>query len=275
MIVIWIIAIVAGIYILFACYLFIFQSNYVYYPNLVLTIPTEDPNRIELPFENISFKTSDGLKLSGWFIPKENARGVLVFCHGNAGNIRHRLESIKLFNRLGLEVFIFDYRGYGESEGKPTEKGTYQDAEAAWYYLVEDRHVDPAKIIVFGRSLGGGIASWLGAKYTPGALILESTFTSLPDIAATRYWFMPIRLLIRIKYNTAERLSNINCPILVVHSHDDEDIPFNHGQRLYQIASEPKEFLEIAGTHNEGFITSGALYEDGLNNFILQHMDSL
>ena len=119
-----------------------------------------------------------------------------------------------------------------------------------------------------------GIASWIGAKSTPGALILESTFTSLPDIAATRYWFMPIRLLIRIKYNAAERLSNINCPILVVHSHDDEDIPFNHGQRLYQIASEPKEFLEIAGTHNEGFITSGALYEDGLNNFILQHMDS-
>ncbi len=273
MIAVWIALIVIGVYIIFAGCLFVFQSRYVYYPKLVLPILAADPSHIGLPFENISFKTSDGLKLSGWFIPKEDSRGVLLFCHGNAGNIRHRLESIQLFNRLGLEIFIFDYRGYGESEGKPTEKGTYQDAESAWKYLVEERRVEQDKIIVFGRSLGGGIASWLASRYTPGALILESNFTSLPDIAAARYWFMPIRLLMRIKYNTAERLSDVNCPVLIVHSHDDEEIPFIHGQQLFKFASEPKNSLEIAGTHNEGFITSGVLYEDGINSFIHQYFD--
>ena len=113
----------------------------------------------------------------------------------------------------------------------------------------------------------------LAARFTPGALILESTFTSLPDIAAARYWFMPIRLLMRIKYNTAERLGDVNCPVLIVHSHDDEEIPFIHGQQLFEFASEPKKFLEITGTHNEGFITSGILYEDGINNFIHQCID--
>lgn len=275
MIAVWIILTVVGIYILFVCYLFTFQSRYVYYPNLVLPILSADPGHIGLPFENISFKTSDGLNLSGWFIPKENSRGVLVFCHGNAGNIGHRLESIQLFNRLGLEIFIFDYRGYGDSEGKPTEKGTYLDAEAAWRYIVEDRHVDPAKVIVFGRSLGGGIASYLASRCAPGALILESTFTSLPDVAASRYWFMPIRILMRIKYHTAEWLGNVNCPTLIVHSRDDEEIPFTHGQCLFETTSEPKELLEIAGTHNEGFITSSVLYEDGINNFIHQYIDPL
>lgn len=275
MIAIWIILSVVGIYIVFAGYLFIFQARYVYYPHLALQIPLADPGHIGLAFENISFETIDGLKLTGWFIPKENSRGVLLFCHGNAGNIGHRLESIQLFNRLGLEIFIFDYRGYGESEGKPTENGTYLDAEAAWKYLVNERKIKQDKIVIFGRSLGGGIASWLASGYTPRALILESTFTSLPDIAAARYWFMPIRLLMRIKYNTMDRISNLNCPILVAHSRDDENIPVIHGQRLYQNASKPKEFLEITGTHNDGFITSGALYEDGLNSFIRQHMDSL
>ena len=274
MIAVWIFVIAVGVYIIFAVYLFIFQSRYVYYPKLVLPILAADPSHIGLPFENISFETSDGLKLSGWFIPKENSRGVLLFCHGNAGNIGHRLESIQLFNRLGLEIFIFDYRGYGESEGKPTEKGTYQDAEAAWRYIVKVRQVDPDNVLVFGRSLGGGIASWIASKYTPGALILESTFTSLTDIAAARYWFIPIKFLMRLKYDTAEHLRKANCPTLIVHSHDDEEIPFIHGQRLFKIASEPKKLLEIAGTHNEGFITSGALYEDGLNNFIHQYVDS-
>ena len=273
MIAVWIFVIAVGVYIIFAVYLFIFQSRYVYYPKLVLPILAADPSYIGLPFENISFETSDGVKLSGWFIPKENSRGVLLFCHGNAGNIGHRLESIQLFNRLGLEIFIFDYRGYGESEGKPTEKGTYQDAEAAWRYIVKERQVDPDKVLVFGRSLGGGIASWLASRYTPGALILESTFTSLTDIAAARYWFMPIKLLMRLKYDTAEHLRKVNCPVLIVHSHDDEEIPFTHGQRLFEIASEPKEFLETTGTHNEGFITSGVIYEDRIDSFIHRYID--
>lgn len=263
---------IVGVYLIFAGYLFIFQSRYVYFPKHDVPAVPADPGQIGLSFENISFQTSDGLKLSGWFIPKEDSRGVLLFSHGNAGNMGHRLESIRIFNRLGLEVFIFDYRGYGESEGKPTEEGTYRDVEAAWKYLVEERGIEPDKIIVFGRSLGGGVASWLASRHTPGALILESTFTSLPDIAASQYWFMPIRLLMRIKYDTAERIGDVNCPVLIIHSPDDDQIPYSHGRKLFELASEPKEFLEISGTHNEGFRASGELYEDGISRFIQQYI---
>ncbi|MFC2069779.1 alpha/beta hydrolase [Chloroflexota bacterium] len=271
---VWIVAIVVGAYVIFAGYLFVFQSSFIYYPKQVLSIIPGDPGSIGLPFENVSLETEDGLRLSGWFIPKEDSRGVLLFCHGNAGNMGHRLDSIRLFRQLELEVFIFDYRGYGESEGKPTEMGTYEDAEAAWRYLVDKRKVDPSKIIVFGRSLGGGIASRLASRHTPGALILESTFTSLPDVAATSYWFMPVRLIMRFKYNTAENLREVNCPTLIIHSRGDEMMPFIHGQRLFEIASEPKKFLEITGTHNEGFITSGSRYEEGLNAFIHEHFEA-
>jgi len=182
------------------------------------------------------------------------------------------LESIQIFYRLGLDVFIFDYRGYGQSEGKPTEHGTYEDAEAAWRYLVEERQTNPRQIIIFGRSLGGAVASWLAQSHTPGALIIESTFTSLTDIAATLYPYLPVRLLLRFEYNTAEYLGRVYCPVLIVHSPDDEIMPFRHGQQLFEMARKPKKFLEIFGTHNEGFIISSKGYETGLNAFILEHI---
>jgi len=267
---IWIVAIVAGACIAFAGFFFIFQSQYVYYPERVLST---DPSSIGLNFESVSFETRDGVPLSGWFVPSENARGVVLFCHGNAGNISHRLESIMVFNQLGLDILIFDYRGYGQSEGKPSENGTYRDAEAAWHYLVEERQVNPSNIIIFGRSLGGAIAAWQAQAQTPGALILESTFTSAPDIAARLYPYLPVRLISRFKYNTAKYLDNVNCPVLVVHSRQDELMPFSHGQRLFEIAKEPKRFLEISGSHNGGFITSGEAYEEGLDAFISDYVE--
>jgi len=267
---IWIVITIAGAYIIFAGFLFIFQSHYVYYPERVLLA---DPGSIGLDFDSVHFETADGMKLSGWFIPSDSARGVILFCHGNAGNISHRLESIQIFHRLGLDVFIFDYRGYGQSEGKPTEHGTYQDAEAAWRYLVETRQVNPSQVVVFGRSLGGAVASWLAQSHRPRALILESTFTSVPDIAATLYPYLPVRFLSRFQYGTAEYLGRIECPVLIVHSRDDEIMPFSHGRQLFEMAREPKEFLEISGTHNEGFITSGKHYEQGLDAFILEHVE--
>jgi len=266
---IWIVIAIAGAYIILAGSLFIFQSRYVYYPERVLLA---DPGSIGLDFETVRFETADGVKLSGWFIPSESARGVILFCHGNAGNISHRMESLAIFHRLGLDVFIFDYRGYGQSEGKPTEHGTYKDAAAAWQYLIEKRQANPNEVIVFGRSLGGAIASWLAQSQTPRALILESAFTSLPDIAATVYPYLPVRLLSRFEYSTAEYLGRADCPVLIVHSRDDEIMPFSHGWRLFEMAREPKKFLEISGTHNEGFITSGRQYEEGLNAFILEHV---
>jgi len=269
--VVWIILAIAGVYILFAGFLFVFQSRYVYFPERVLVA---DPRSVGLHFESISFETKDGVKLSGWFIPRENSRGMVLFFHGNAGNISHRLDSIQMFHRLGLSVFIFDYRGYGQSEGRPTERGTYQDAEAAWQYLVKELKVGPQEIIVFGRSLGGAVASWLAQSQTPGALIVDSTFTSLPDIGATLYPYLPVRLLSRFKYNTTGYLARVDCPVLVVHSRDDEIMPFSHGKRLFEVAKEPKEFLEIAGSHNEGFMMSGERYEKGLDSFISEYLEA-
>jgi len=146
------------------------------------------------------------------------------------------------------------------------------DAEAAWRYLIEERQVSPGKIAIVGRSLGGSVAAWLASKHTPGALILESTFTSIPDIGAKLYPYLPVRLMSRFKYNTAEYVGEVDCPVLIVHSREDDLIPFSHGQRLFELAMEPKQFLEISGTHNEGPITAGESYEKGLNAFISEHL---
>lgn len=262
---IWILVIVIGACLILAGVIFVFQSQFVYFP---IRPVSADPADISLEFESVSLETKDGVRLSAWFIPHPDARGVLLFCHGNAGNIGHRLESIAIFHRLGLDVFIFDYRGYGQSEGKPSETGTYQDAEAAWRYLTEERQIEPGRIIIFGRSLGGAVAAWLAQHHTPAALILESSFTSLPDIAATLYPYLPVRPLLRFKYSTAEYLKKVDCPVLIVHSPDDEIMPFSHGKRLFATAPEPKNFLEISGTHNEGFLTSGSQYQEGLDAFV-------
>ncbi len=260
---------VAGLYVALAAMLFVSQSRLVYFPqrDIITT-----PDQIGLSYEAVAFEAADGVRLSGWFVPAQGAaRGVILFCHGNAGNISHRLESIQVFHRLGLSTFIFDYRGYGQSQGKPTEQGTYLDAEAAWRYLVQERQVAPTEIIVFGRSLGGAIAAWLAQDQTPRALIVESTFTSVPDMGAQLYPYFPVRFLSRFDYNAMDYLGKVDCPVLVVHSRDDEMIPFGHGRRLFEAANEPKAFLEIRGTHNEGFVTSAERYQDGLDSFIARY----
>lgn len=264
-----IIVVVIGLYIIFVIVLWLFQSRLVYFPRREIAMT---PDQIRLSYEEIDFEASDGVKLSSWFIPADNARGAVLFCHGTAGNISHRLESIHIFHRLSLDVFIFDYRGYGQSEGKPTERGTYLDAEAAWRYLIEDRQTDPARIIIFGRSLGGAVASWVAKSQAAGALIVESAFTSIPDIGAEVYPFLPVKLLSRFKYSTVDHIREARCPVLIVHSRDDELISFSHGRRLFEAANEPKDFLEISGSHNDGFLMSSERYEDGLSLFISRYI---
>lgn len=264
-----VIPVFVGSYIGLVTILMVFQSHFIYFPEREITVT---PAEIGLSYEAVCFEAADGVKLSGWFVPAERSRGVILFCHGNAGNISHRLESVQVFYRLGLSTFIFDYRGYGQSEGKLTEQGTYLDAEAAWRYLVQKQQVDPTEIIIFGRSLGGAIAAWLARDHPPKALIIESTFTSVRDIGAELYPYLPVRLLSRFDYNAMDYLRQVNCPVLIVHSRDDEIIPFSHGRRLFETANEPKEFLEITGTHNEGFMTSAKRYEDGLDSFISAHV---
>ncbi len=260
-----IVVIVVTLYVGLVALAFLFQERLLYFPLRGLAAT---PASIGLTYENVWLKTADGVKLSGWFIPAEPARGVVLFFHGNAGNISHRLDSIATFHDLGLSILIIDYRGYGQSKGKTTEQGTYLDAEAAWRYLVEERQIPPTKIVLFGRSLGGGVAAWLAQTHRPAGLILESTFTSVPDVAAQHYPFLPVRILTRVNYNTLDRLPAINCPVLIVHSPDDRLIPYQHAQRLFATAQEPKQFLELRGGHNEGFILSAQVYEAGLDTFI-------
>ncbi|MBT3233547.1 MAG: alpha/beta fold hydrolase, partial [Calditrichaeota bacterium] len=182
---------------------------------------SQTPDSIGLVYESLMLPSSNGVKIHGWFVPSENAKATMIFCHGNAGNISHRMDSIRMFNEMGLNVFIFDYQGYGKSEGKPTEKGTYQDAQAAWDYLVKDRKTDPEEIIIFGRSLGGAIAAWLAKENTAGALIVESTFTSIAAVGQRMYPIIPVKLISRIKYNTLKHLKQVRVPVLEVHSPDD------------------------------------------------------
>jgi fermentation-respiration switch protein FrsA (DUF1100 family) len=264
-----VIGLIAIFYIGLTALLFLFQERLVYFPTRAWDATPSDAG---LPYQEVWFEAADGVKLSGWFIPAESARGIILFFHGNGGNISHRLWSLKLFYRLGLSTFIIDYRGYGHSEGSPGESGTYLDAEAAWRYLIEEQHIPPTDIIIFGESLGGAVAAYLAEKHPPRALILLSSFTSVPDMGAQAYPFLPVRWLARIKYNTLERLAQINCPVLIVHSPADEIVPYSHGQQLFAAANEPKEFLDIHGSHNEGIIVSTG-YEAGLDAFIAKYSD--
>jgi hypothetical protein len=242
------------------------QDKLVYHPVRGIDVT---PEAAGLDFEEVSFAAADGVKLHGWFIPAENPRAVILHCHGNAGNISHRLELLRICHDLGLSTFIFDYRGYGRSEGTPTEDGTYLDAEAAWKYLTETRKVPPGEIIFHGQSLGGAVAANLASKHTPRALILESTFTSIPDWTRSTA-LAPFCWVCRYRYDTKAILPNLHCPVLVIHSPGDDLIPYRHGRRLFELANEPKRFVEIRGDHNSGFLVSGATYTEGLRGFVAE-----
>ncbi len=256
---------ITAIYVGLAIFLFFTQSRLIYFPTREIV---SSPDQIGLSYKSVSFKAPDGVKLSGWFIPADSPRGVVIFCHGNAGNISHRLESIEILHRLRLSTFIFDYRGYGMSEGTPSEEGSYLDVRGAWNYLIEYERLAPSDIILFGRSLGGAVAAWLAGQHTPKALIIESTFTSAPDLAGELYFYLPVKLLCRYKYNALAAIKEVQCPVLIVHSQEDEIVPFRHGRMLFDAANEPRFFLEISGSHNEGFITSSSVYLNGLKAFL-------
>jgi hypothetical protein len=260
--------ILLALYIALLLILVITQHRMVYYPNLPSRELVTTPEQLGLDYENIHFATEDGQQLHGWYVPAKQDSDVLLFFHGNAGNISHRLDSISVFHRLQLSIFIFDYRGYGNSTGTPSESGTYQDAQAAYHYLVRQRNVSPDRLIYFGRSLGGAVASHLAVEHPPKALILESTFTSAPDMASRLLPVFPLRWLTRFSYSNISNLKSIHCPVLIVHSPDDEIIPYTLGRQLYETAHQPKQFLKIHGGHNDGFLQSEVIYINGLRTFL-------
>ncbi len=207
-----------------------------------------------------------------WFIPLEDARATVLFSHGNAGNIADRLESVQLFRRMGFSALLYDYGGYGKSTGRASERRVYADVEAMWQYLVEEQGLAPDEIIIFGRSLGGAAAAHLGARVDAAAVVLESTFCSIPDVVRG---MMPLgRLLahgVRHRFPSIEIISAIRSPLLIIHSPDDTLIPYAHGRRLYEAATAPKTFLDIHGDHNDGFVLSMDVYLDGWARFWDSH----
>ena len=249
--------------------LYVLQPRFIYFPTYEIPFT---PAIIQLDYDDVIIKTSNDTIIHGWFIKHKNPRATLLFFHGNGGNISHRLESLSIFHSLGLSVFIIDYSGYGLSEGKPSEQGTYQDAEAAWQYLLNEKQLTPDKIIIFGRSLGGAVATWLAQQHQPKILILESTFSSVIDMGKHYYPYLPVRLLTRIKYPSLERISSVKCPVLFIHSPDDDIVPYKLGRKLFEAANSPKEFIDIQGNHNEGFLQSSRTYIEALDEFISKYL---
>ena len=263
--VLWIAGVIVGGYLIILLLLYLFQTNMVYHPTKKLWT---DPSKAGFVFEDVSFQSSDGLTLHGWLVPADSNNPTVLYCHGNAGNISGRMETIRLLHDLGLNVFIFDYRGYGQSEGSPSEQGTYNDALAAWNYLRFDQGLESDNIIVMGRSLGGSIASWLGARKSPAALIVESTFTSAADLANEIYPWLPVRQLIKYEYRTKNYIRKVKVPIFMAHSREDQVVPFQHGEALFKIAPDPKNFVELRGSHGTGFLDSGKKYREALQQFL-------
>ena len=231
-----------------------FEYSQVYHP----THPWEaTPADIGAPFEDVTFAASDGLKLSGWFMPAptNSARRdwAVLACHGNGGNISHRVGLYQALLNMGFNVLAFDYRGYGRSAGRPNEAGTYRDAAAAWDWL-RQKGFAANHIILHGESLGGGIASELALR-EPGAggLILQSTFTSIPAIGAELFPWLPVRMLSTIKYDTKSKLPGIKVPLLVMHSRSDTLVRFHHSEENFAAANQPKVFQELRGDHNDPY----------------------
>lgn len=226
-----------------------------------------NPASVGLPYEEVYFATSDNKRLNGWYVASSKAKFTIIFCHGNAGNISHRLEKILIFYNLGLNSFIFDYRGYGKSIGAPSESGLYLDADAAYNYLIKERRISKDDIILYGESIGGAVAIDLARNKDVGALITEETFTSIKDMAGTAYPFLPY-FIFSSRFDALSKIKNISCPKLIVHSIDDEIVPFRLGEKLFDGARPPKKFLKLRGGHNTAFLESGGQFKEGIKSFL-------
>ncbi len=258
---------------LFMLYLFIFygcrqtmERWFIFHPEKTLV---QTPADLGLEYEEVAFSATDGVRLHGWFIPRKGPLTVL-WCHGNAGNISHRLDNIRLLHNLvDVHIFIFDYRAYGRSTGQVSEEGTYRDAEGALAYLRSRSDLDSAGIVYFGRSLGSAVAVNLAVKEPPAGLILESPFLSVREMARIVFPFLPLGPFLRTRYDSLAKITQINCPLLVIHGDQDEIVPYSQGQRLYAAALEPKEFYTIrrAG-HNNTYSVGGEEYFAILKRFL-------
>jgi len=261
----WLI-IIAVLYISMSLFLCWRESSMIYYPVREMGLT---PATLELNFIDVNLTASDGVKINGWFIPSlaTNAPTILFF-HGNAGNIADRGDKLAIFRHLHANVFIIDYRGYGRSEGTPNEAGTYRDAQAAYDYLTKTLNLEPRTILLYGESLGAAIAVELATKNSVAGVVIEEPFTSVGDVGHKMFSFLPVRWLVRNKYDNLSKISQINAPLLIFHSRQDDLFPYEFSERLFAAARDPKRLIELRGNHNDAFAVSIDTYRDGLKTFL-------
>ncbi len=255
--------------ILFAFIVFVFFVRYleatgIFYPSRTVN---STPADINLNFHDIYFKTSDGIKLNGWFVLADENAPTVLFFHGNAGDIGDRLEKILLLNHLKANIFIIDYRGYGRSEGRPSEAGLYRDALGAYDYLIEQRNISPQKIVVYGTSLGGVPAIDLASQKEIGGLIIESSFSNAADMCRIIYPFIPTFLL-QSRMDNVGKIKNVKAPKLFFHSQSDEIVPMELGRKVFDKAKEPKRWVSLKGGHNVSCEESKETYRGALKEFL-------
>ncbi|MBI4846250.1 MAG: alpha/beta hydrolase [Candidatus Omnitrophica bacterium] len=246
------------------------ENSSLYYPEKELEMVPAD---IGLAYEDVYFTAEDKVKLHGWLVKAENAKYTIIFCHGNAGNISHRIDKIKFFSLINVNTFMFDYRGYGKSEGAPSEQGMYADALAAYKYIIDlskkanEKHL----VIVYGESLGGAVAIDLANKVKLDALITEGTFTCVKDMAKVIYPFLPA-VFLKTKFDSFSKVPNVKIPKLFIHGSQDEIVPLRLGEKLFTAAAEPKQFLLIDNAgHNDAFFIA----QDRISAAICSFLESI
>jgi hypothetical protein len=241
------------------------EQRFVFFPSFSID---STPDQVGLAYEDVFFTTSDGLRLHGWYIPG-TADITWLWFHGNGGNISHRVDEMAMFHyRLGVNLLIVDYRGYGRSEGRPSEQGTYRDARAALLYLQRRPDVLPERIVYYGRSLGSAVAVELAVAHPPLALVLVSPFASLSDMARLAFPRRPVGWLVRNRYNSLARVAELQRPLLILHGDQDETVPISQGEKLFRAANRPKRFQVLSGAGHNGPLGDGTDHWETLEEFL-------
>ena len=262
----YILSLVALFAILFIAFYNRIENFYVFFPQTEFDIT---PEALHMKYRNVSFYTEDGERLHGWFFPGRKEAPVILYCHGNACNISHLLGYAGLLLKKNLQVFLFDYRGYGKSTGSPSEKGIYMDVQAAYDYLIDQEKIPPGRIVMAGHSIGAAAAIDLMTRNYARSIIIESAFTSTKDLSREIFPISVISFLLPANYNNLWKIAKINAPKLIIHGQDDEIVPFEMGKKLFEASKDPKYFYPIAGAgHNNTFIEWGDGYFKTLEDFI-------
>jgi len=242
-----------------------FEWHNIFFPTKGIT---QTPAQFGIDYQEVTLKTEDDFKLYAWFVSAQTHSDItIIFSHGNGGNIASRIEKISFLRDLGLNVFIYDYRGYGNSQGRPSEEGLYRDGSAAYDYLVKTKNISPDKIIAYGESLGAAVATYMAKNFKLRAIILEGAFTNAKDMAKEIYPFLP-SFFIRSRLDSMENIKNSNIPKLFIHAQLDEIVPYELSKKLFQAAPEPKYFCTLKGQHNDAFFSDQKTTREAIVSFL-------